>query len=310
MDSLSDQASPPLSRAAGTEKLGQAMGRLARALQSEHSNLELTLEAITDAATGNIPGADHAGITLVVGRQKVETRAATDELPREIDRLQERLREGPCLQSVWEHETVRIDDMASETRWPRLAAGARDLGVGSALTFQLFVDGDNLGALNLYAVEPDRFGPESEDVGYLFATHAAIALASAQHESQLTFALTTRDIIGQAKGILMERHKIDADQAFALLTKISRDHNIKLRDLADTLAHSGSPHRQPVTDGRTWSPAVERTVRRSSADVPAVRRTPWSVANLLGAAISGGASRDGMVVCRTYEVGVSTHNGR
>ena len=241
MDSLSDQASPPpLSRAAGTEEIGQAMGRLARALQSEHSDLELTLEAITDAATGNIPGADYAGITLVVGRQKVESRAATDELPREIDRLQERLREGPCLQSVWEHETVRIDDMASETRWPRFAAGARDLGVGSALTFQLFVDGDNLGALNLYAVEPDRFGPESEGVGYLFATHGAIALASAQHESQLTFALTTRDIIGQAKGILMERHKIDADQAFALLTKISRDHNIKLRDLADTLAHSGS----------------------------------------------------------------------
>jgi hypothetical protein len=88
-----------------------------------------------------------------------------------------RVQEGPCLDSVWEQRTVRIEDMRTEQRWPRFAAEAVPLGVLSSLSFQLFVEGDDLGALNLYARAPHAFGEESEDVGLVLAAHAAVALA-------------------------------------------------------------------------------------------------------------------------------------
>src|SRR3712207_9089476 len=88
--------------------------------------------------------------------------------------MQDAVQEGPCLDAVWEHETVRIDDMRTDTRWPRFAAEAAALGVLSSLSLQLFVEGDNLGALNLYARQPHAFGEESEDVGLVLAAHAAV----------------------------------------------------------------------------------------------------------------------------------------
>jgi AmiR/NasT family two-component response regulator len=103
------------------------------------------------------------------------------------------------------------------------------------LSFQLYVSGDNLGALNLYNGSPEAFSDQSEHVGLLLASHAAVAMAGAQHEEQLLQAVATRDLIGQAKGILMERYKITADQAFSLLIRASQDTNSKLRDVADHL---------------------------------------------------------------------------
>jgi hypothetical protein len=115
---------------------------------------------------------------------------------------------------VWEQRTVRIEDMRTEQRWPRFAAEAVRLGVLSSLSFQLFVEGDDLGALNLYARAPHAFGEESEDVGLVLAGHAAVALAGARREDHLRRAVDTRDLISQAEGILMERHEPTADQAF------------------------------------------------------------------------------------------------
>jgi len=107
--------------------------------------------------------------------------------------------------------------------------------VGAMLCFQLFVAGDNLGALNLYSPTAGAFTEESESVGLIFATHAAVALAGAQQERQLTAAMISRDIIGQAKGIVMERFHINADQAFTLIARLSQEQNIRLNDLAAQL---------------------------------------------------------------------------
>jgi len=104
------------------------------------------------------------------------------------------------------------------------------------LSFQLYVEGDNLGALNLYSREPNAFDDESEHIGLLFASHAAVAFADAQKLDQLNSAVETRDLIGQAKGILMERYQISAEQAFRVLTRVSQQRNRKLRDLAAELA--------------------------------------------------------------------------
>ncbi|TFV55197.1 ANTAR domain-containing protein [Geodermatophilus sp. DF01-2] len=216
------------------------MGQVARALQEEHGDVEATLRTITATAVGTIPGAEECSITYVTGRERVEPRAATGDLPARMDELQNRVQEGPCLDAVWEEETVRIEDMRAERRWPRFAAEAVELGVMSSLSFRLFVDGDNLGALNVYAREPQAFGKESEEVGLVLAAHAAVALAGARHESDLRQAVSSRDVIGQAKGILMERHRLTADQAFQVLARVSQQTNRKLVDIAEELTRTGA----------------------------------------------------------------------
>ena len=107
------------------------------------------------------------------------------------------------------------------------------------LAFQLYTDGRNLGALNLYSRQPNAFGEEAEHIGLLFATHAAVALRGAQKEKQLLQAVENRDTIGMAKGILMERHKINGDQAFGLLVRASQNGHLKLSDVADILVRTG-----------------------------------------------------------------------
>ena len=145
----------------------------------------------------------------------------TDDVVREIDRRQYADREGPCLDALWEQPTVRMNDSEAEQRWPRFTTEIRDLGIRTMCCFQLFTERDTLGALNLYAGAVDGFPDDAEQVGQLFATHAAVALADAQKIEQLERAVDSRDVIGQAKGILMERYKITADQAFRLLVSAS-----------------------------------------------------------------------------------------
>jgi len=165
----------------------------------------------------------------------------TDAGAQRLDELQAELGDGPCLTAVWERETVHIPDMATEDRWPRFAAAATEAGVGAMLCFQLFVHGDNLGALNLYAPTAHAFTDESQAIGLVvFAAHAAVALAAAQHEQHLHTALAHRDIIGQAKGIVMERFHLDADQAFNLLSRLSQEENTKLHDVAGKIAAEAS----------------------------------------------------------------------
>src|ERR687890_2532012 len=106
---------------------------------------------------------------------------------------------------MWHQQTVRVDDLAADPRWPVLGPRAGERGVGSMLCLQLFVHKDTLGALDLLAHERSAFTDESEHVGLLLASHAAIAAADAQHLENVTSALANRDVIGQAKGILMER---------------------------------------------------------------------------------------------------------
>ena len=108
------------------------------------------------------------------------------------------------------------------------------------LSLQLYVEGDDLGALNLYARTPHAFTDESEQVGLLFAAHAAIAYAGVRKETQLAQALVSCDLIGQAKGILMERYKISGERAFLLLTRVSQNSNRKLHDVADELVGHGT----------------------------------------------------------------------
>jgi hypothetical protein len=217
--------------------LATSLGDLAQRLQDE-SNLQGTLDAIVYAAVETIPGADHAGISEIQGHH-VQTAAATGPLVRELDQAQYDGGEGPCLSSLSDRATVHMPDLFREARWPAFTRHATGRGIGSVLSVQLCVARENLGALNLYAGSVAAFTEVSERVGLVFAAHAGVAMSDSRTRHQLTRALVVRDVIGQAKGILMERHRITAEQAFTLLVTTSQRGNVKLVEVARHLTESG-----------------------------------------------------------------------
>ncbi|MCG5457454.1 GAF and ANTAR domain-containing protein [Micromonospora sp. PSH03] len=232
-------------RPAAVDDLAAKLSDLARRLQHEDS-VEATLQAIAGAAVGTVPGAEQAALSVVEHRREIHTRAGTSDLVYAVDRVQYEVGEGPCLSAVYEQQTVHVPDMTVEGRWPRFTQRAAELGVSSMLSFQLYVQDDNLGALNLYSSRTHAFDDDSAHVGLLFAAHAAVAMSGAQHLEQLNQAISVRDVIGQAKGILMERHKLTADQAFAVLARASQNTNRKLVDVARYLTATGQlTHRTP-----------------------------------------------------------------
>jgi GAF domain-containing protein len=222
------------------------LSRLSREMQADMTT-DALLNRIVVAAVTEVPGAEHAGITMV-SHGKVSTPAASDDLVAAIDHVQRETGEGPCIDAALQHTTVRADDLRAETRWPEFARQAAVLGVRSVLSFQLFVEAETLGALNVYAAAAGAFGPESESTGMLLATHVAIAMTADRTQAQARIGLDSRDVIGQAKGILMERYKITGTEAFALIVASSQAVNRKLRDVADHLATTGElprPHQRP-----------------------------------------------------------------
>lgn len=226
-----------------------------------------TLVEIVRAAVELVPGCDEGSISVVLGRRRVTSQAPPGDLPRVVDALQEKLGQGPCLDAAYEQETVRVSDMAIEQRWPLFTRGALEAGAAGMLSFQLYVEGDNLGALNLFTRRRNAFDDESEHVGLLFAAHAAVAYSAAQQQASAARVVATRQLIGRAEGILMERHKLTADQAFALLVRASQQGNVKLRDVASRLVHSGAlPGPDTAAPGRR---ATHRRDRRCAARVPA-----------------------------------------
>jgi GAF domain-containing protein len=187
-----------------------------------------------------VPGADDGSLSLVAARRTMVTEAAFTTFARTMDQLQEQTGEGPCLDAVYEQHTVLVADTAEDERWPQFNALACAGGVRSILALQLFVDGDNLGALNLYARRPQAFSEDAQHLGQMFASHAAMAYSTVRRQEQLRRAVTTREVIGQAQGILMERHRITADEAFGMLVLASQHNNVKLRDLAERLVRTGT----------------------------------------------------------------------
>jgi GAF domain-containing protein len=220
------------------DALARRLAEAARSLQRQTSPQQV-MDGVVDLASAMVPGANEATITMVRKDRHCYSAAATSTLASDFDVLQDETGEGPCLDAIWNQETIRVDDLGSDPRWPVLGPRAAERGVGSMLCIQLFVHRDTLGALDLLAHATSAFTDESEHVGLLLASHAAIAAADAHHFENVSGALVNRDVIGQAKGILMERFKITSDQAFAVLAKVSQDTNRKVSAVAEELARTG-----------------------------------------------------------------------
>ena len=141
-------------------------------------------------------------------------------------------REGPCAQAALQDTIVRSDDLRDETRWPKYAPAAAALGVLGSLSFKLYTADRTAGALNLFSFEAGPWDAEAETIGSVLAAHAAAAILAVRQGEQLQSALSTRDRIGQAKGIIMERFGVDEVRAFELLRKLSQESQMKLVDIA------------------------------------------------------------------------------
>ena len=170
------------------------------------------------------------------------TPVATDPLVVELDNYQYEAREGPCLEAVKEAApAVYSADLAGDERWPTFAPRAAGRGVGSILSHKIAANG-NVGALNMYSERAQAFTEADRDAARLFALFAAVMMGFSQERmqaTQLRAALESRDVIGQAKGIIMERDKLTADQAFEKLRRASQQLNRKLRELAEDVAATG-----------------------------------------------------------------------
>lgn len=195
-------------------------------------DVDNVLVDVTAAAKELIAGVDIAGVLLVGKGGTHQTLAPTSDVMFKLDELQMTTGEGPCLQAALDEIVIRTDDFRDEPRFPNYAPKVVELGLLSALSLKLYTADRTAGALNLFGYEPRPWNSEAETIGMVLAAHAASAILASRESEQLQSALSTRDRIGQAKGIIMERFKIDDVRAFEMLRKLSQDTNTKLVDVA------------------------------------------------------------------------------
>jgi GAF domain-containing protein len=216
----------------------EEVAAIARRLAESVDHDEL-LQRVVDLATGYLPGCEGASLMIVGHGSRISTPAFSSPTAAAVDRAQYEVDEGPCLESIRSQHTVIVDDLAHDDRWPRFRARALDEGVRSMMTVRLFVLGDTMGALNLYSSYPHAFRQRSIVLGSVFASHAAVALKAAIAEVGADAALRSRDLIGQAKGIIMATEGRTAEAAFERLRAASQARNVAVRDLADEVVRTG-----------------------------------------------------------------------
>lgn len=201
-------------------------------------NVPETLEAVLGFALTAV-GADHAGVLLRHSRDRLETAASTDDLVRRLDQVQMDEGDGPDVAMMQDLMAVVVTDSHHDERWSLWARHLAAAGIRSMLGVRIYTHEGTIGSLNLYARAPGAFDLEDQEVAQVLARHAGVALRSRLQLDNLDRALGSRKLVGIAQGILMERFKLDPDQAFAVLLRFSQDRNIKLRTVAESLVENG-----------------------------------------------------------------------
>lgn len=221
------------SSTASPNTLARAMADAARSLNEPAEDVGTVLVRLADVALRTIPGVDMASISVAT-RDGIETAASTDEAARELDRLQYELQEGPCVDALLDPDKaeVVVADMAHDQRWPEYARAAADLGFRSQMGIKVFNERGSVGGLNLYSKQVDAFDDQTRATAEIFAVHAAVAMDKARTVTSLGDALASRQIIGEAVGIIMHTYTINETAAFNYLVRVSQTTNTKVRDVA------------------------------------------------------------------------------
>jgi ANTAR domain-containing protein/GAF domain-containing protein len=194
------------------------------------------LRELIEGAATSVPGAQYAGITVTEKRRRSQTAAATHRYPVMLDEIQSRHQQGPCLTAAALQTSVRTDDLVADNRWPLYRDEAlKQTPIRSILSFGMFRQGATTAALNFYAEPVNAFDDVSVNLGLIFATHTALVWNMMRRDQQFRGAIVSRDIIGQAKGRLMERFEVDADAAFHMLKRMSQKSNIPINQIAQRI---------------------------------------------------------------------------
>lgn len=220
------------------EDLLELLGSMALEL-SEADELQETLQRVVDLAERVLEHCDGVSLMLISKGGKIETPASSSRTAYDSDMAQYETGEGPCLDAIRHQRTILMDDLEDDERWPDYRAKALELGVRSMLSVRLFANEDSMGALDLYSQQPHAFDQRSQAIAQVFATHASIAVKAALTIAGLETMISSRDAIGQAKGIIMARRKVTADMAFELLRTRSQQRNQPVRDLAREITETG-----------------------------------------------------------------------
>lgn len=216
------------------DMIRSTMTRLTRDFEDDTGGIEDKLAAVTTAAVNLINGVDDADVLLIKDGQ-FHSVTPTSALTIRLDAAQQTLGEGPCLAAAVTEAVIRCPDLRNDLRWPRFGAVAVEAGVLSMLSYQLYSHRGEGGALNLFGRNAQSLNAEAEAIGAMLATHAAIVLIAANRQHEFESALASRDVIGQAKGMIMERFQVDATRAFELLTRVSQDTNTPVRIIAQEI---------------------------------------------------------------------------
>lgn len=247
------------------------LARIAQRLGASADPAGVLTEMVS--AARQLLGCDAVGVFLRERRGTVRVVPCSAASARVADELQLAYQEGPCLQAVAGAEVVLTPDVGSDTRWPRFGSKVAGLGWLSILSTPLATDDRLLGSINCYSRRPAAFDDRHAELAAIFASHAAVAYTAAVEIAGLRQAVSARHHIGQAQGILMAQHRVDADAAFELLRRYSQTHNVKLRSVADHVIATGQMPGAPtaqarVLEGRDGRTAAYSTARPKDADSP------------------------------------------
>lgn len=210
--------------------LDVTMRQMADAL-AQRGDPTQALDRIVTAASDTIPGADYASITVRRPDASLETTVSTDSIAVIADEVQYELHEGPCYDAVTDETVTYSRDLSDDTQWPIFGPRIAEMGLFSQLGIRLTPPGDTAVGLNLYSRSRNAF-ERADGLPQLFASHARVALGYATQLQSLQGAVGTRETIGKAIGILMERYGLTDERAFEFLIRLSQTRNIKLRDIA------------------------------------------------------------------------------
>ncbi|MCW2817439.1 MAG: hypothetical protein JWR42_226 [Marmoricola sp.] len=218
--------------------------------------LEEVLDGLVHGATRVFPEVDHAAVRLTHRHGQIDNLALTGNLARELGELQEWLREGPTFDAIGGDDTVVLNGSGADDRWPRYTAAAAGLGLRAQMAVRLYRRTSTAATMTFASTSSLAFSPDTCAVAEVYAGHVGAVVSRAQSEDAWTTAVDSRQVIGQATGILMERHAIDADEAFSRLVKMSTTSNTKLREIARGMVscHRSEHDPAPTTNPRLRAP--------------------------------------------------------
>ncbi|MGJ9372580.1 GAF and ANTAR domain-containing protein [Nesterenkonia sp. CF4.4] len=229
------------------DDLSLVFARVNGMLLSEET-VEHAVGLLAQAAKCAVPRAIGAGVSLISSAGRRVSAGSTDSVVRKADDLQYSTGEGPCLSAWASHVTVNVNDVRSDRRWPDWSAAVVELPVRSVLSTPLEHRASIVGAMKVYSSAEQAFTLESARLLTMFAGPAAALLAHVQTSDfperlgeSITDAMSQRDMINIAKGVLMDQRGFDKNAAALYLIQVARSDGLTVRETAERIIAARRP---------------------------------------------------------------------